>query len=492
MAASLSPTVTRFKRVTSHFDEFRKANGFVDLVLTSGSETYPAHRIYLASSCTWFATELSKPENALPPDFSDPLKLALPFNPEGRFGQFLEFLYTGKAVVPAAHLPELLAISLYYQATAYVEMFRFFLHQQADQPNLLARIAALDRLGIADEAAFSVPHLAEGLAKLLSGAADPPFQLSEVYAAIPPQLLAAILNHKQLAEFRKDSTALISLLDDYYAVCVHAGRVLTQAQREALASTHNWADAEALVVNRSLFAEHACEWLPAELSTELQSAVLKQRRATLANFQKEIGTIGPSVSQWYVAAWVRKLRSAQAARRRPHQDVIEFMSTIGGLVKPIDPHRYGFLKVEGFGNPLGALYSAEKIFEPDRYFLALASPREVPAVAVDFYNTRLGLFTVKWDTSVPKKTRNTPAFKCPDPAPKPTDYRVQITWGSQPGASVVTDATTYEVVNPQNAATSRVTISFPAVTLTKQGQQEKATSPIARLQSVEFDATFEP
>jgi hypothetical protein len=487
--------VTRKTRILSNISEFLTTQAYIDLKLISGDKVYLAHRVHLASVCSWFATELAKPENALSPASSDVLELTLPENRDNSFGLFLDVIYTGRAQITVDNIAPLLHTALFYGAPSYVEMFRFFLDTFSQERDLLNIFQRLDRLGLSTEALRFVPKLARGLTDLLASPGKAAFTLEDLYNSISPIVFAAILKSPEFVVAVPDRDDLLArLTDDYYDAFVKSGRTLSDSDRVALGSTIDWGNEDNLAIIRPLFARHKCEWLPADTSLTLLNAVLKARTITLRNARRATSSIKGTTSRWFIAGWLHTVRTA-VVLRQPRFKLLNFISTLGQVVPPIDPAKYGFVNVSSRGQILGPLYGPCQIFQPGRYFLGFASTTDVPSVEIDFLNARVEAEKITWNTDIKPPVRKTPSYKCPPPAPKPTKYKVAVKWGIGKLASLL-ESSDSALENIQATATV-VSIGFPEVGVISPAVIPKdergpfpPLNPVARLESIELEGSF--
>jgi hypothetical protein len=283
--------------------------------------------------------------------------------------------------------------------------------------NLLPFAREFRRLDLTDDGIALAPFIAKYVRKLfLLDEKDPPlFKLPDLYAAVAPQVFAAILNDPQVRsdDLGLTDDRLVELIDSY----VGSRGIDDPDDREALASVVSWTEPHSY---RHL-VKHQCEWLPAKYARPLLRKMFSHRVLTADHMARDVRRTGESSSRWYLFSWLQAIREAKLVRSSPAVPLLEFVATLGGEAKRFNPQPFGFVKSFLSVPPVAPEFNAQALFRPEQYFMALPADGVAPMIGVDFGRTTgIAVREIIIDTDCPARN---PKGRHP---PKPTQTRLVL------------------------------------------------------------------
>jgi hypothetical protein len=227
--------------------------------------------------------------------------------------------------------------------------------------------------------------------------------LEELFESVSPRLFAAIMSDPQLsegaAELKDDDK--VRLTDNY------ASRkgVLTEDGREALAKVVDW-DSDTAFFH---LVKHPCDWVAARCSRGLYARILRNRRASLGRFETELQNGARTVARWYPFAWLQLISDAGVRKVSPTVKLVSLVSTLGGLVKAIDPCAFGFVNLFYSVEPFAKQFAPANVFVPGKYFMATAEGAVKPMIGIDFGAAAFEVESVSVDAQAqPKGDKHPP------------------------------------------------------------------------------------
>jgi hypothetical protein len=383
-------------RICSQFNDFLAKKGLApdfEIVGEGITEPLPAHRILVASACTWFSDELSKPANQISP--ANPTKLPqirLPENPDRLFRDFLEILYTGKVTVEDSNILGLLKIASFYGAPKYRDIFRHFLHVSLDR--VQAHIPAVYRTlvdfarklvewDLEDDGVLLAPILASGPPLALTSSPE----RATLFSALSPRIFAELLTYAPYPTWPVND--LMQLIEQYLYEEQQGKPVLryqlSPTEKASLAKLIDWGASD----DFRLFGKFHCGWVPDDIAAPRLAALLEKRDVVLNKIARSTKTI-PQISPWYIATGLCACGSGTVTRAF-NVPIFRFIRTLGMSGEGINPLQWRLLKVSSTGTSVevkkpGAgndaarvpLFPPENLFSRDKYFLAYRKEKCAP------------------------------------------------------------------------------------------------------------------
>jgi hypothetical protein len=388
MAARIRP-VSISVRICSKFQEYRTTPGLnpdFEIVGEGIHEPLAAHRILVASACTWFRDELAKPENQ---DSSTKLpQIRIPENPDHLFRDFLDILYTGKVTVEDCNILGLLKIASFYGAPKYRDIFRHFLHVSLDR--VQAHVPAVYRTlvdfshklvkwGLEDDGVLLAPILAAGPPISLR----PSSEKAALFGALSPRIFAALLNHGPYPSWSaEDKLTIIEqfLYEEQQGKAVLRYE-LSSTAKASLANLIDWGKPDETF---RLFGKFHCGWVPDEIAAPRLCLLLEKREVVLKKILRVTADI-PAISPWYVASGLCACGTGTVSTHFT-VPIFSFLSTFGMGGKGVNPLDWRLLAVSSVRPSAvvkeAPIFPPENLFTPDKYYLAYRKdPKSCPAVS---------------------------------------------------------------------------------------------------------------
>ena len=453
------------ERLTSRLAEFRDENLFNDVILVSNGEEHPCSRIVLAERCQWFRRAFSEKPLAI----GEVLRFELPVNPSNIIGTFLDVLLRGKVVLTLENLPPLLKMAVFYEAPKLADVLRYFVRQtvlnvdrqaglnekvsmkrmlgdrqksarwDVNNERLLHFMKEFARLELTEDALALTPFVTEHFVDLIEqrkneetrrmvkrySSQKSAFTIQEIYDAVPPHSLAAMVTDPRLygPSGILDAGAVVEIVDEFVS---HWG-ALSDSDREALARVIDWEDVSAF----QHIVLHKCDWLPDRYYRMLVKKVLDKRRGILRDMEKATRKCPEKIPKWYVYSWFTAIRNVSFVRpgMEPEVNLVHFFRTLGGATKFAHPWYFGFLDIVQMGREIAPQFGAGPWFLPGAYWMARAEDGVAPVFAFDLKGNDFVLSEVSVDTvanTAQRVTGNEPLRH----APKPWEKHIVLQAGS--------------------------------------------------------------
>jgi hypothetical protein len=280
-------------------------------------------------------------------------------------------------------------MAVFYDSPLLIGTFRYFVRNVVTRENVLCFLRRFLLLGLEDDAINLAPIIAPQFHNLLRPSdSPPPFSLSDLYRDASPKVFAAILCDPQLSSLSADDK--VGLIDEF----VSQKNSLSEAEREALSRVVLWTE----ITSFLHLVKHFCDWVPARNTRSLYSQILTNRRSALSRFDVEIQGAGHSISRWYPFAWLQLIADARVRRVSPTVSLVGLVSTLGGLVRSLDPCAFGFVKIFSSVESFAKQFAPKNVFLPNKYFMARADGTLNPMIGIDFGEAAFELETVSVDT----------------------------------------------------------------------------------------------
>lgn len=401
--------------IHSSFDNFRKSGQFIDCNLIASGEKYPAHRILLAQHSNWFRRYFEEHPCAR----GQVIDIQIPIDTGDRFTDFLDLLYNGKAVITHQNIPLLLKLTDFFEVTSLNTIMKKFCMLAVNDTTLLPLVKEFIRLDLIKDAMNLSGYMARKLKDALNGKKDKAFSIKKFYNAVSPKVLASVLNDEVLRSL--SDSKKVKLIDNY----VGDKELTDPSDCEALASCIDWKQENSkyhLVNNR-------CEWLPPEISFDLYKKLLMFRKGTVLKLKKSVKEIDDNkdISRWYLFSWASKIHDSTLLKDdNPECEVVSFIRTVGGMISPIDPHKYGLIQTFQTDNPVYTpKYQASNILnDDDSYFMAISKNLN-SLIGIDLgKNARFSVLSASLKTHVDVKV-----YSNKIEAKKPVIKKIGVTCG---------------------------------------------------------------
>ena len=386
---------------------FRKDGKFLDVVLISGNKKYEAHRIVLAMNSSWFYEYFDQRKEIEKLEPNQKMVIDLPCNPCDCFSVVLDSIYTGKLELTPKNAPSIYKIVEFYGISKYVEPLKNYISKTISESTVLFYANQFIKYEMFEQASI----LTHFIAKCIHAIFDQPntshrVTLKAIYENVNDgRVFAEALNDKKLRELTKEeidaklerryNKALkiynekkeekndqkpnevaynkritfltedqkVSIVDEYVG-----DRRMNEEEREALAKVADWEKEDSY----KYLVHYKCDWLPARISRELIKKILVIRKNSLDAFSKQSETALDPVSRWYPFSWITSIAETDETLSTPVVKIIDFISTLGGVVNEFNPQEYGFINPEEEGTILGVQhykrFLVKNIFETNEKF----------------------------------------------------------------------------------------------------------------------------
>ena len=360
----MSNTKTFSGRIASSFGTFRDSNLFTDLILRSGDRKYQVHRIFMAQSGGWFARALAD----LPVTEGKCPRIDLPEDPKNTFETFLELLYTGKAEVTIRNIVELLKLGVFYECEFVTRAMRYLIQTIATEENCLELSKRFAEMGMIEDGVRLAPIVGCVFKKILENGrfariGKSTFTLTTIFESLAPRVFAAAFA-EVLKEIDMNDQQRVEMIDRYAE-----GKEITDERDKAeLGKLINW---EAGLAYKYL-VQYRCDWVPAGPYRRLAAQVLANRQQTLKRLTARAKSAPERVSPWFLAGWLTAISNATKIRVKcePVYRILDFITTLGGAVKPVDPLVFGFVEYRGSVEPMCRDCGVHQFFTADGYWMA--------------------------------------------------------------------------------------------------------------------------
>jgi hypothetical protein len=392
MTAPAAKSITT--RLPSRFPSYQAHDQFTDCVLVDSAARERAHRIVLASQCRWF--ERAFQECQAGPDGL--FAVDVPVNPDNLLHDFVSICYSRRCEITCESVPSFLKMAVFYESEVLTRAFRHFVAQSVTPENVLTYLRRFLRINLVEDALGLTRLISPEFLSLLNptSAARPPFSLEELYGVASPRVFAAVLGNCRVPLSRLTDDEAVRLTDDFVA----RKSALSAEDCEVLAGVVSWSEPGSFLH----LVKHACDWVPARQSRRLYSEILTNRRQALSNFQNELRSGSPRISRWYALAWLQVLADARKRKVSPTISLVNFVSTLGVLARPVDPCAFGFVNLFYSVQPFAKQFHPANVFVPGKYFMASADGAVNPMIGLDFGpSTRFELESVSIDTRTPPR-----------------------------------------------------------------------------------------
>lgn len=381
----MSNTKTFSGRIASNFGNFRDSKLFTDLTLRSGERKYQVHRIFMAQSCGWFARALAD----LPVTEGKSPRIDLPEDPNNTFETFLELLYTGKAEVTIRNVVELLKLGVFYECEFVTRAMRYLIQTITTEENCLELSKRFAEMGMIEDGMRLAPIVGRVFTKILQSGrfarvGNRTFTLNTIFESLAPRVFAAAFG-EVLKEVNMTDQERVEMIDRY----AEDKEITDERDKVELGKLVNW---DAGLAYKYL-VQYRCDWVPAGPYRRLVSQVLANRQQTLKRLTARAKSAPEHVSPWFLAGWLTAISNATKIRVKcePVFRILEFITTLGGVVKPVDPLVYGFIQCRGSVEPLCRDCGVHEFFAADGYWMAKQRLDVHPCLA---FRVPQGEFTV--------------------------------------------------------------------------------------------------
>lgn len=380
-----------FKSLTDSTDVFNDCI----IKFNSGVE-YPFVRIILAKNSKYFDNYF---------EVNDQQKLPIIINVDKCIDQkamieFLKFLYSNYLKLDVYNIPALLKIARHYEFLVIGKLLeRFYMDAAQNDDTLIHFVSEFIKYDLESDALLLAPNIALHLFRIEKKDPDEKFTCTQIYQAVTPRVFAEILKEKNKLEDSKISRdplrSQLYLYDpskvdidkknilhiENYVKLYTEHHELTENDKEYLASVIEW-DMEKNSNAPSYLIKYKCDWLPANYSQPLIERILKTRNLRIKQFNRNLKQQPDQVSRWFSLSWIRTIKINEA----PNEDlpIIEFIRTIGGTSKPVDPVKHGLIKVYS-SKPLITKNKPQNalIRDPKLYFESRAFDKQPPYISID-------------------------------------------------------------------------------------------------------------
>lgn len=401
-------------RLPSHFDQIgREIKGMDDCIIQVGDTRIPCNRILLAKNSQWFRDYFAKHKKP-GVQFREENAVVVPINdilPE-YMQSFIDILYKNYLKINVINLPHLLKVAHFYKFPQISSILRTF-YKDASQSNytLMHFAKTFIENGLVDDAIALAPEITSHFIRAENHDQTETISIQDIYDALSPPVFAAVLierrkkleaelnvqvNDPQAQQAQQNTPEsvnrsirenlnkyvlqkeptndrlIIKYIEEF--VKVKGVKTLTEDDKESLAkalvSRQNAEGLMAVSFKEDLI-NNDCDWVPARFYRFHVKRILDNRRSALRQFQKSIRKVGENetTNRWYVTSCVRNIKNA--VKNPDPVPLIEFIRTLGGSVKPINPVDFGFIVIDST-KPMIDSRKAQNVFvqDPTQYFIS--------------------------------------------------------------------------------------------------------------------------
>lgn len=371
-----------FKQLTDETDAYN------DCILKMGSgKEFPFVRILLSKNSKKFEKYFEDNDNKAS---GTPTIFQIDKDIEDEsMEEFLNFLYTNYLKLTVENIPRLLKITTRYEFTVISELLRKFVSDAINDDTLLHFVHEFIENKLDSDAKALAPLIAQHLYRIENNDPDEKITSEQIYKAVTPSIFSIILIEKNKLGYQthqnNDGTKLrlylynpgplsndvknIIHIENYVK---YLGSISDDDKKE-LSKVINWDDPIAM----SYLIDYPCDWVPAEFSNPLIFKILKKRNILLNKFKKGLQAQPDEISRWYGISWLKTIRNVE----QPYDDlpIIEFIRTIGGMSKPVDPVKYGLIGTKS-SQPLITINQPRDAFirDPKLYFMSKSIKKQMP------------------------------------------------------------------------------------------------------------------
>ena len=352
--------------VPSRIASFFGRQVFTDCHLTSesGLDCF-CHRIMLAKYSKWFVNYFEKHAES-----GQVTEVALPVDPNMRFGEVLRLLYHGFARFTVDVIVDFLEIAEFY-GMEVVEMIANDQLEAVKETGLSKELVLelcerFIRSGLVKKALSFAPQLAEELVTAISKGNQVAIQ--RIYEVTNPELFAVILQQKQFRGWKRLDKA--RLIDQY----VGDREISDQDKRYLSIVVGDWSDVNAY----HLLVHTKCNWVTPDLARAHYKHMISIMRNNLGSFEREIAQNTGDVGNLYAYSWIHFIQFlGSAVKESPVVNVVELSRTLG-IGATCDPVALGMLKCTA-SKPVSPRFAANyALFDQKNYFLSSANRKEDP------------------------------------------------------------------------------------------------------------------
>lgn len=414
-------------RMGNHFDDFRKAKQFNDCVLVSDTEErFPCQRLILAQVSGWFDRYFN--EHPIK-KIGDICEVQVPVNPDHILEKFIELIYTNYSEITISNLPLLLKMAVYYECPTLVRALKHFYLDATNDDTVLHLAKKFIELDLIEDAKSLAPSIAKHLKRIHNNETDLRFSIDELFQSLSPPVFASVINEDLLKKVGPNERKFtdedkVRYIDNF--VLFNGREITDEEEKEALASPVDWKSPLAF----QYLTRHQCDWLPARISRPLINRILNNRRLILNGLRRSMKKATDKVSRWYVYSWAQSCRNAITVRGEPRIDVINFIRTLGGITKPLDPVRYGFFHTFCTpGKPLTEDFSPSNVvLDNDQlYFMAQKEGDKYPGVGIDLgQGSRFQPYQISLNTHVLQRPYTSTRPSNPKPYAKKFCFKIGL------------------------------------------------------------------
>jgi hypothetical protein len=369
-------------RLPTSLSKFLTIESLTDCYLVSPIKRYPCHRVVLASQSKWFSQYFDSHTDPLPISVPTPIDDSI-------ISTILDFFYTSTVTCTLTNLPLLLKAATVCDIPKLKEIVSHSLANCVNPETVLGLSRDFVSLDLLDEACQFASVLAEHY--------DPHSvsSLKTLSTYICPKIFAKILAEEKFAHltFQERVSEIDRLVGKQDLIDLEACK--------AFENQITW-NSESY----KLLTQFHCGWISPKRFRELGSQLLNARRSTIHNFEKVRDFDLKRVNRWFTFAWLTEISNG-IVTEMPEVRMVDFISTFGRMIPPINPHLYGMVTVRGspaFSKP----YKLELVLESQQkdgqidYYLSedFTEKSDDPYIEIDFRNAPLLLKKVELDCAI--------------------------------------------------------------------------------------------
>lgn len=321
---------------------------FTDTILQFHDKQYHAYSILLCRYSKWFNDKFK--ENHFKID-DKKYVIELPEDPQGMMSYILKYLHNNSVSISIKNAPVLLKITSFYEITHLQFLIRNFIYESIKSNNTWEIIqfyaSQFVQYDLIDDSLQLVPYLEPYFIKAIEKAGKPSnITTNSICKCCKNGLVFAFLLKLIQEQIKLEDFQKIQLIEEFYEnTVVKEGRLLSNQEKEALSSNEiiNWTNDKSY----QFLVNYKCEWLPSKLAKTLYSKLFMSKKSIISDLIKDTQKDSQIVSRWYVFSWLTSIFNADKAGEEI--EFTKFLTTLGGLIQPINPELYGIINQQGNG-----------------------------------------------------------------------------------------------------------------------------------------------
>ncbi|EAX90124.1 BTB/POZ domain containing protein [Trichomonas vaginalis G3] len=334
---------------------------FFDCTLVSGTSTLQVHKIFLTNLSEWFEEKFL--------ECSDSMKmttLQITMDPQNLLFSFIDSIYKGKLVLNSENYAAYLKCAVYYKFNSIIQQIEDFIMKKIvflDATKELCNFQLNEQL-------IRMKFNGKDSLRLILDEFTNATNKTKIYDILSATIFANILRISKYSDDEK-----VALIDEF-VIYKKLEDSLSEQEKNHFASVINWHNQDAYLY----LVHYDCIWVPSEISRNLYSKILSNRRMSVKGFENDVKKVVGSSSISNPLSWIAEINNSKGASQTPEVSIFEMFSTLGTHMF-INPVEYNLLHVSasphlGIQRPILRDYIPANVFSNNgRYYLSQAGSK---------------------------------------------------------------------------------------------------------------------